>query len=127
MARVLIVDDEPGIRFAMKRWFERQHWTVVEASDGQAAVELLLQSDDAGDARIDLVLCDLHLPGITGEAIVESLRTNRPALATRVILTTGDAIGDAPPGSVLAEHPHVLQKPFDLGTLKEAVAAVTGA
>lgn len=124
MPRVLIVDDEPGIRFALKRWFERQQWAVLEAQDGQTALDLLLGSSDDTDARIDVVVCDLHLPVITGEAIVRALHTERPALVSRVLLTTGDAVIDAEPGSVLSAHPHVLQKPFDLATLKQAIERI---
>jgi DNA-binding NtrC family response regulator len=124
LPRVLIVDDEPGIRFALKRWFERQQWTVLEAQDGQAALDLLFSSSDDTDARIDVVVCDLHLPLISGEAVVQALMAERPTLVQRVLLTTGDAVVDAAPGSVLAQHPHVLQKPFDLATLKQAVERI---
>jgi hypothetical protein len=41
-----------------------------------------------------------------------------------VIITTGDAVQDAARDSVLATHPHVLQKPFDLATLRAAVDRV---
>lgn len=127
MPRVLIVDDEPGIRFALKRWFERQQWAVLEAADGQSAMDLLLSSTDDTDERLDVVVCDLHLPVLSGEAIVRTLLQERPALALRVLLTTGDAVIDAHAGSVLALHPHVLQKPFDLATLKAAVERIAQA
>jgi CheY-like chemotaxis protein len=121
---VLIVDDESGIRFALKRWFERQQWTVVEARDGHEALDALAlgaESSTVFDAAFDLVVCDLHLPGVSGEDIVRRLRVDNPGLVSQVILTTGDAIDDALPGSVLATHPHVLQKPFDLVTLRTVV------
>ncbi|WP_337169271.1 response regulator [Gemmatimonas aurantiaca] len=124
LPRVLIVDDEPGIRFALKRWFERQQWSVEEAADGAQALELLRASIDDDDSRFDVIVCDLHLPLVTGEEIVRQIHAERPALASRIILTTGDAVHDAAPGSVLAEHAHVLQKPFDLGTLRAAVATI---
>ena len=127
MPHVLIIDDEPGIRFALKRWFERQQWRVQEAEDGQAALDALLASpagDDSHDGAFHLIVCDLNLPTVSGDAIVRTLREQRPDLAARLILTTGDAVIDAPPGSVLANHPHVLQKPFDLGTLREAVGRI---
>ena len=120
MPRVLIVDDESGIRFALKRWFERQQWTVVEACDGHEALRALANSVELS-APFDLVVCDLHLPGVSGEEIVVRLRVDNPALVPKVILTTGDAIDDAMPGSVLATHPNVLQKPFDLVTLRTVV------
>jgi CheY-like chemotaxis protein len=124
LPRVLIVDDEPGIRFALKRWFERQQWSVEEAADGAQALELLRASSEEGESRFDVVVCDLHLPQMTGDEIVREIAETRPALAARVILTTGDAVHDATPGSVLAQHKHVLQKPFDLGTLRDVVQLV---
>ncbi len=124
MPHVLIVDDEPGIRFALKRWFERQQWTVTEAGDGQIAMTQLLASDDDGDSRVDLVICDLHLPLVTGDDLLKRLHADRPELAQRVIVSTGDQIDDAPIGSAFAMHPHVLQKPFDLSTLRDLVAVM---
>jgi DNA-binding response OmpR family regulator len=121
---VLIVDDEPGIRFALRRWFERQHWDVVEASDGGGALAAL-RDPDAGTG-FDVIVCDLHLPVRSGDQIVQLLRTEQPALASRVLLTTGDAVADADPGSVLHTHPHVLQKPFDLATLRAAIERIAG-
>jgi DNA-binding NtrC family response regulator len=124
MPRVLIVDDEPGIRFALKRWFERQQWTVEEAQDGRQALHIIEREDS--DTAFDVIVSDLHLPGISGEELLQSLMASRPALAARLILTTGDAVQDAAHDNVLATHPHVLQKPFDLGTLRAAVERVLG-
>jgi CheY-like chemotaxis protein len=124
LPHVLLVDDEPGIRFVLRRWFERQHWAVSEAGDGQSAMTDLLASDEASDSRFDLVVCDLHLPLVSGEELMRTLAASRPALAARVILSTGDAVEDAPPGTLLASHPHVLQKPFELAALKSLVASI---
>lgn len=124
MPRVLIIDDEAGIRFALRRWFDRQQWAVLEAEDGQIALTRLEEAERAGET-INLVICDLHLPGLTGEQLIAQLRVTHPDLVKRVVLTTGDAIDDAAPGSVLAEHPHVLQKPFDLITLRTLVSTLT--
>ena len=125
MPRVLIVDDEPGIRFALRRWFERQQWQVAEASDGRLALELIeAEPVDTNHEPFALIVSDLHLPGLSGEELVSALRVSHPTLAARVILTTGDAVQDAAPGSVLATHAHVLQKPFDLSTLRAAVERV---
>lgn len=124
LPRVLIVDDEPGIRFALKRWFERQEWTVSETGDGQSAMTLLLASDDADETRIDLVICDLHLPLLSGEELLRTMMDSRPAVAERLILSTGDSVVDAEPGTALAIHRHVLQKPFELETLRTLVASI---
>ena len=123
MPRALIIDDEPGIRFALKRWFERQGYTVLEAADGTAAIAAIEVERDA----LTVIVCDLHLPGIDGDTLVTRLESEQPLLVSRVILTTGDAIDDAEPGSALARHPFVLQKPFDLATLKHIVERVIAA
>lgn len=122
MPHVMIIDDEPGIRFALRRYFERRHWSVTEAGDGESALAGLLSVGDV--PSIDLVVCDLNLPGITGEQIVARLAAERPALVDRVILSTGDDIAGAPPGSFLARHPFLLQKPFDLASLGRLVGAM---
>lgn len=118
MPHALIVDDESGIRFALKRWFERQHWTVSETGDGVEALALLRASTEQGAGRYDVVVCDLHLPGMAGEEIIQHLMIERTELVKRIILTTGDTTTDAPEGSIVANHPYVLQKPFDLATLR---------
>jgi len=122
VARVLIVDDEAGIRFALKRWFERQEWFVVEAEDGEAA-SALIDATASGES-FDLVVCDLHLPLLSGSAVLERLRRDGAPIADRFILTTGDSVTDAGPDTVLSSHPWVLQKPFDLVTLKAMVTRV---
>lgn len=124
MPRALIIDDEPGIRFALKRWFERQGFGVLEAADGESALAQLAEAANDGSPEIEVVVCDLHLPGIAGDDLLRRLANERPRIAARMILTTGDSIDDAEPGSVLAEHPYVLQKPFDLSTLKIIVDQV---
>ena len=123
MPRALLVDDEPGIRIALRRWFERQGFVAVEAADGRQALDHLMAAKDVEDTP-DVIVCDIHLPGISGDELLRRLCEDRPALVARVILTTGDSVDYAAPGSVLARHPFVLQKPFELATLKRMVDRV---
>lgn len=121
MPRVLIIDDEPSVRLAVTRWFERQGYDVSGADDGPDA---LAQLANLYDEDIDVIMCDLHLPGISGVDLLTQLAKHRPLLATRLILCTGDPIHNAPPDSVLARHPFVLQKPFDFASLQAIVDRV---
>lgn len=121
MPRALIVEDEPAVRTALKRWFEKQGYLALEAADGEQARALLAAPDS--DAP-DVIICDMHLPGISGEILLALLSVERPELAARVILTTGDSVDHAAPGSVLATHAFVLQKPFELSELKSMVERV---
>ncbi len=126
MKQVLIIDDEPGIRMALKRWFERRGYAVLEAGDGLAASVILESASTDGPDALVVIICDLHLPGLGGDALLERFATERPVIASRIILSTGDAIDDLDPETVIGRHPFLLQKPFDLSTLKLVVDRVLG-
>lgn len=64
---VLIVDDEPGIRELMATWLDGEYH-VVTASDGNEALSLV-------DDSIDLALLDRRMPGLSGDALLEELRS----------------------------------------------------
>ncbi|HEU5358823.1 MAG TPA: hybrid sensor histidine kinase/response regulator, partial [Gemmatimonadales bacterium] len=85
--RVLLVDDESAIRLAVRRWFVRQGWEVVEATDGGDA---LVQALAAPHGGFDLVLTDLKMPGLSGIELVDRLAVLRPDLHARIVIMTGD-------------------------------------
>src|SRR5688572_12045460 len=60
---VLLVDDEPAVRSALRRFFARRGWSVVEAADGESACGVLEPS--SGNA-FELVICDLNMPRLSG-------------------------------------------------------------
>ncbi|MGH7616874.1 MAG: PAS domain S-box protein, partial [Gemmatimonadaceae bacterium] len=60
--RVLIIDDEPSIRAALKRFFSRRGWHVEEAADGTDGLSALL----AGKSDFAVVISDLKMPGCSG-------------------------------------------------------------
>ena len=124
MPRLVLIEDEAGIRLALRRWFERRGWEVVEAADGEAA--LVLVDGMANAPAPELILCDLNLPKATGEEILGRLTDRAPALLSRFVLTTGDDVAHAEPGTVLHDHPLVLQKPFDFAAMEALVQRVTG-
>ncbi len=79
---VLVVEDEHELRLAVSKMLRRVGFTVLEASDGHAGVDLFR----ANAQRIDVVLLDLTLPGRTGREVLEEIRRLRPGV--NVILTT---------------------------------------
>ena len=109
--RVLVVDDEPSVRRVMARFLTRRGHTVDQAADGAAALEMV----DAAD--YDVVLSDLRMPGLNGEALMDRLRER--GLADTVVVMTGDAAGAA---SRLGEAGvPVLLKPVELADVARAV------
>jgi DNA-binding response OmpR family regulator len=65
---VLIVEDEPKIRELLRGYFEREGFSVVSTGSGAEAIEL------AGGLVPDLVVLDLRLPDVTGEAVAAEIR-----------------------------------------------------
>jgi CheY-like chemotaxis protein/two-component sensor histidine kinase len=79
---VLVVDDEEMLRIAVCKMLRKGRYTVIEAGDGDTALELFRTNA----ADIGVVLLDMTLPGISGRKLFEELRRIRPDV--RVILTT---------------------------------------
>ena len=79
---VLVVDDEEMLRIAVCKMLRKERYTVIEAGDGDAALELFR----ANAAEIGVILLDMTLPGISGRKLFEELRRIRPDV--KVILTT---------------------------------------
>ena len=105
--RILVVDDEPGIRNLVRTVLERVGYDVTTAGDGCEAISLLASSD------YDVILLDVRMPKLDGLGVVDHLRRdNSPVLAHTYLLS-----GDDP--HELADLPvrGVIGKPFDLGQL----------
>ena len=85
MARILVVDDEPNNRLLLATILELGGYVVAEAADG---AEALLA---ANAERPDLIVLDLHMPGMSGFDVIKALRAD-PLLATvKVALYTATA------------------------------------
>jgi DNA-binding response OmpR family regulator len=68
MARILIVDDESGIRDSLKDYFELEGFDVVTAQSGNEAIALITAS------HFDLVLSDIRMPNGDGRYLLKSIR-----------------------------------------------------
>jgi CheY-like chemotaxis protein len=80
LKRVLIVDDEPDVRFILRHMFENGDYEVAEAINGAVALECI------NEAAPDLVCTDLMMPVMNGNELIERLRSN-PDTATIPILS----------------------------------------
>jgi PAS domain S-box-containing protein len=116
--RVLIIDDEPSIRMALRRFFTKRAWLVDEAADGGAALRALL-APEAPDYT--LVVSDLKMPGLSGIALHDRLMAERPAIVNRMIFSTGDVASPDARAFIDRVRAPVLQKPFELATLDETI------
>lgn len=112
---VLVVEDEEAVRSVARRILERAGYTVLEAADGAAALEMC--GGHPGD--VDLVLADVVMPGLGGPELIERLRPLRPGV--RVLYMTGYSDDRLASYGVAGDQPDLVGKPFRSGALLEKV------
>ena len=114
-ARILVVEDEPRLRELIRLYLERDGHEVVDCGDGRSAIDAF----DSGGA--DLVVLDLMLPGMQGEAVLEALReaADVPVLITSAKRSDAERIAGLRLGA-----DDYLAKPFNPRELTARVAAI---
>lgn len=108
MQTILVVDDDPAIRDALTLLLEDEGYAVNVVPDGLAALQTITRN------LPDLVITDLHMPGLDGAELIAQLQSERPDLP---ILVISAGIRVSPPDGV----PFVA-KPFDAERLLTTVA-----
>jgi two-component system nitrogen regulation response regulator NtrX len=84
MPRILIIDDEKAIRHTLKEILEFESYTVDQAEDGPAGLDLLIQH------KYDVVLCDIKMPKMDGLEVLERARTIAPDAAFIMVSAHGN-------------------------------------
>ena len=116
-ARVLVIEDEPALARALAEELGLVH-DVDVAGGGPAALALLATK------RFDAVLCDLRMPGTSGEALFSDVEARDPAQAARFVFMTGVGFGADVERFLAAAGRPVLEKPFATGDALEVIAKV---
>ena len=116
--RVFVVDDEPAIREITAAALAVSGYKVETSGSAQEAMEALR------DAKPDVVLLDMRMPGIDGRGMWRMLQKSRPDLLTKVVWVTGAAIDSTIEDFVVSTGRPVLDKPFTLEALDFMVREV---
>ena len=123
--RVLVVDDEPGIRIGCQRALSSQGYQVDAATNGTEGLQKLrdaLPAPDEGEAPsggYDLVLLDIMMPGMSGMETLQHIPAIDPNLVCIVI--TGYATVELAVQAIKQGAYDFITKPFDASTLMLAV------
>ncbi len=105
---VLVIDDEDSVRMLISEVLQEADYTVIEAADGPSGLAIL-----QSDARIDLLITDVGLPGgMNGRQVADAARAIRPDL--KVVFITGYAENAAVGNGHLEPGMAVLTKPFTI-------------
>ena len=112
---VLLVEDEDAVRLFGARALRAKGYRVLEAPNGEAALDVI----NGGEAAIDIIVSDVVMPGMDGHTLVRLVRQELPGV--RVVLMSGYAEDVVSADLWTDPTIHFLPKPF---TLKELAAKV---
>jgi DNA-binding NtrC family response regulator len=112
---ILLAEDEDAIRWLGRRYLEADGWAVLEARDGEEALEII----GAHQAPLRLVVTDLNMPKVSGRELAEVLSIFRPGLPVLGITGFLSAVSHD-------RRLPILPKPFTPGSLLQAVRMACG-
>ena len=121
MARILVIDDDEGVRESLQRILRREGHDVRIAADGTAGLKLWREHGAA------VVILDIHMPGTDGIETLVQLRALQPSLPV-IVISGGDQthtlglLGDAK----LLGATRTLAKPYSLSELSAALNYALG-
>jgi DNA-binding response OmpR family regulator len=88
MKRIMIVDDEPDTRFAVRTLLEKHGFEVIEASGGEEALKKLRENP------VDLVVIDFLMPGMSGRVLAEEIRKDPKLKNLKLVFLTVATLGE---------------------------------
>jgi PAS domain S-box-containing protein len=111
---ILVVEDEPVVRGIMIEMLLNEGYRILEATDGPSGLQILNQ-----DIRVDLLVTDVGLPGMSGREFADYAREVRPDL--NILFVTGYAQSAAMAKGFLKPGMDMITKPFDIEKFSQRV------
>lgn len=121
MARILIAEDDAGVRHLVSRALGLEGHDVTLAEDGELALETLI----AADGGFDFVLSDIRMPAMTGIELAHEIAASWPELP--VLLMTGFAEQMEAAEELTAIIEGVVEKPFSIAEIRREVGRILAA
>ena len=83
--KILVVDDEAEVREVIKLQLEQRGLHILEAVDGQNAIDILRSGDNL--VNVGVILCDIRMPKVNGVECIQFLREQAPGIP--IVVVTG--------------------------------------
>ncbi|MEA2459871.1 MAG: hypothetical protein QOH90_48 [Actinomycetota bacterium] len=115
---ILVVEDDPGVSKVVARILTNAGFTILEASSGPAALELV----EAYEGDIDVLLTDVNMPRMSGRTLSQTMATLRPRTTT--LFMSGYADDVAMVNGANGAEEKFIQKPFTANALVDKLAEV---
>jgi len=85
LGRVLVVDDDEGVRKSVRLTLTKAGYDVVDAEDGEKGIQQMRSGDNS--LMVDVIFCDIHMPKVNGVEAIAFFRQQCPSVP--VIVMTG--------------------------------------
>jgi type IV pilus assembly protein PilB len=118
--RVLVVEDSPTIISVVKYFLELEGFEVFVAEDGVAGLEIAFREP------LDVIVTDVHMPGMGGMAMVKSLRADARTAHVRILMLTSESSVESETEGLEAGADDYILKPVEPRRLAARVKALCG-
>ena len=81
--KIMVVDDEEDVRETFRLLLEEENYNVIEAGDGEEAINVLRTGDNL--TNCGLILCDIRMPKVNGIEYIDYLKEQAPGIPVVVI------------------------------------------
>ncbi|MGB9761984.1 MAG: response regulator [Caldimicrobium sp.] len=116
MKKALVVDDSKAIREIEKKYLEELGFFVLEAENGEEALEIVKENPD-----LSLILLDWHMPVMNGYEFLKKLRANPLWSDIKVMMVTTENQQKSVIDAIMAGANEYLMKPFDKEMLETKI------
>jgi len=120
MKKVLVADDKATSRELIRTVLENRGYSISEASDGIEALRL------ARELQPDLIILDLHMPGVDGFGVIAELRREPKFSSTPIMALTASAMQGDRERALAAGFDSYVSKPIPLPSLRDEVERLLG-
>lgn len=117
--RILLIDDDPAIGDALGAFFELQGWTLLVDATGEEGLARMKE-----DRALDLILLDVHLPGMSGFDVLE--QSQAAGVVAPVLMVSTNAEDQARLRALGLGAQDYFVKPFEPDALRERIELITG-
>ncbi len=114
--KIIVVDDEQDVRDVIRLQLEQKGFNILEATNGQEAIDLLRTGDNM--VNVGLILCDIRMPKVNGVECIDFLKREAPGVP--VVVVTGYPDSDLAANLLKKGVKHYLVKPVE----KEKLLAI---
>lgn len=113
---ILIIEDDLMVRKALSHYLLESNHTISVAANGQEALQIV-----AGNRDIDLIICDVMMPVLTGPSFILMLKNYFPKNLPSVIIISGVKIDEDFLKKIEIPYDHFIPKPIDFSELSRLI------